>query len=81
MIVGKTVTTAFACGSTNVTRNPHDTARTPGGSSSGSAAAVGAGMLPVALGTQTQGSVLRPGGAQYEALEIVAFGRHGERRR
>ena len=60
VIVGKTVTTAFACGATNVTRNPHDIARTPGGSSSGSAAAVGAGMLPVALGTQTQGSVLRP---------------------
>jgi len=60
VIVGKTVTTAFACGATNVTRNPHDIERTPGGSSSGSAAAVGAGMLPVALGTQTQGSVLRP---------------------
>ncbi len=60
VIVGKTVTTAFACGATNVTRNPHDPARTPGGSSSGSAAAVGAGMLPVALGTQTQGSILRP---------------------
>lgn len=60
VIVGKTVTTAFACGATNATRNPHDVERTPGGSSSGSAAAVGAGMLPVALGTQTQGSVLRP---------------------
>ena len=60
VVVGKTVTTAFACGATNVTRNPHDISRTPGGSSSGSAAAVGAGMLPVALGTQTQGSVLRP---------------------
>ena len=60
VIVGKTVTTAFACGATNVTRNPHDATRTPGGSSSGSGAAVGAGMLPVALGTQTQGSLLRP---------------------
>src|SRR3954470_11273092 len=60
VIVGKTVTTAFACGATNVTRNPHDPERTPGGSSSGSGAAVGGGMLPVALGTQTQGSVLRP---------------------
>ncbi len=60
VIVGKTVTTAFACGTTNVVRNPHDSSRTPGGSSSGSGAAVGAGMLPVALGTQTQGSVLRP---------------------
>ncbi|HEV7822622.1 MAG TPA: amidase [Burkholderiales bacterium] len=60
VIVGKTVTTAFACGASTATRNPYDTARTPGGSSSGSAAAVGAGMLPVALGTQTQGSLLRP---------------------
>jgi Asp-tRNA(Asn)/Glu-tRNA(Gln) amidotransferase A subunit family amidase len=60
VIVGKTVSTAFACGATNATRNPHDLARTPGGSSSGSGAAVGAGMLPVALGTQTQGSVVRP---------------------
>jgi Asp-tRNA(Asn)/Glu-tRNA(Gln) amidotransferase A subunit family amidase len=60
VIVGKTVTTAFATGATNQTTNPHDPARTPGGSSSGSAAAVGGGMLPVALGTQTQGSVLRP---------------------
>jgi Asp-tRNA(Asn)/Glu-tRNA(Gln) amidotransferase A subunit family amidase len=60
VIVGKTVTTAFACGATNVTVNPHDAQRTPGGSSSGSAASVGAGMLPVALGTQTQGSTLRP---------------------
>ena len=60
VIVGKTVSTAFACGATNVTRNPHDLTRTPGGSSSGSGAAVGAGMLPVALGTQTQGSVVRP---------------------
>src|SRR6476469_9746227 len=60
VLVGKTVTTAFACGATNVTTNPRDAARTPGGSSSGSAAAVGAGMLPVALGTQSQGSILRP---------------------
>lgn len=60
VIVGKTVTTAFACGASNQTTNPHDPERTPGGSSSGSAASVGAGMLPVALGTQTQGSTLRP---------------------
>lgn len=60
VIIGKTVTTAFACGATNKTRNPHDIRRTPGGSSSGSGAAVGAGMVPVALGTQTQGSTLRP---------------------
>ncbi len=60
LLVGKTVTTAFACGATNQARNPLDPRRTPGGSSSGSAAAVGAGMVPVALGTQTQGSTLRP---------------------
>jgi Asp-tRNA(Asn)/Glu-tRNA(Gln) amidotransferase A subunit family amidase len=62
IVVGKTVTTAFAGGETNETRNPLDLTRTPGGSSSGSAAAVGAGMVPVALGTQTQGSTLRPAG-------------------
>lgn len=60
IVVGKTVTTAFACGATNETRNPLDLRRTPGGSSSGSGAAVGAGMVPVGLGTQTQGSTLRP---------------------
>lgn len=60
IVVGKTVTTAFAGGETNETRNPLDLRRTPGGSSSGSAAAVGAGMVPAALGTQTQGSTLRP---------------------
>lgn len=60
VLVGKTATTAFACGGPTVTTNPFDARRTPGGSSSGSGAAVGAGMLPVALGTQTQGSILRP---------------------
>lgn len=60
VILGKTVTTAFACGASNQTTNPHDPLRTPGGSSSGSAASVGAGMVPAALGTQTQGSTLRP---------------------
>jgi Asp-tRNA(Asn)/Glu-tRNA(Gln) amidotransferase A subunit family amidase len=60
IIVGKTVTTEFAFGVPGPTRNPFDLSRTPGGSSSGSAAAVGAGMLPLALGTQTGGSVLRP---------------------
>jgi Asp-tRNA(Asn)/Glu-tRNA(Gln) amidotransferase A subunit family amidase len=60
VITGKTVTTEFATGASGPTRNPHDPERTPGGSSSGSAAAVGAGMLPVALGTQTAGSVVRP---------------------
>ena len=60
IIFGKTVTTEFAVGFSGPTTNPFDATRTPGGSSSGSAAAVGAGMLPVALGTQTQGSTLRP---------------------
>ncbi|MCU1376737.1 MAG: hypothetical protein JWO68_4023, partial [Actinomycetia bacterium] len=57
---GKTVTTEFAVGYSGPTTNPFDLKRTPGGSSSGSAAGVGAGMMPVALGTQTQGSTLRP---------------------
>lgn len=60
IIVGKTVTTEFAIGASRQTTNPFDVTRTPGGSSSGSAAAVGAGMLPVALATQTQASTLRP---------------------
>jgi Asp-tRNA(Asn)/Glu-tRNA(Gln) amidotransferase A subunit family amidase len=60
VIVGKTVTTEFAIGRSGPTRNPFDTTRTPGGSSSGSAAAVACGMVPAALGTQTVGSVLRP---------------------
>jgi len=60
VIVGKTVTTEFAIGYSGPTTNPFDPARTPGGSSSGSAAAVGAGMVPAALGSQTQASTLRP---------------------
>jgi len=60
VIIGKTVTTEFAIGYSGPTTNPFDPARTPGGSSSGSAAAVGAGMVPVGLGTQTQASTLRP---------------------
>jgi len=60
VLLGKTVTTEFACSRSGPTRNPYDTDRTPGGSSSGSAAAVGAGMVPGALGTQTQASVIRP---------------------
>src|ERR1700736_164983 len=59
-IVGKTTTTAFAANDPTATLNPHHPAPTPGGSSSGSAAAVGAGMIPLALGTQTGGSVIRP---------------------
>src|SRR5712671_3008007 len=59
-IVGKTTTTAFAANDPSATLNPHNHGHTPGGSSSGSAAAVGAGMIPLALGTQTGGSVIRP---------------------
>jgi Asp-tRNA(Asn)/Glu-tRNA(Gln) amidotransferase A subunit family amidase len=60
VIIGKTVTTEFAYFHPGPTRNPHDHARTPGGSSSGSAAAVAAQMVPLALGSQTNGSVIRP---------------------
>ena len=60
VVLGKTTTTEFATYHPSQTRNPHDPARTPGGSSSGSAAAVAAGMAPLALGTQTAGSVIRP---------------------
>ena len=60
VIVGKTVTTEFAGAVPGPTRNPRDPRRTPGGSSSGSAAAVAAGMVPVAIGTQVGGSILRP---------------------
>lgn len=60
VIVGKTVTTEFAIGVSGPTVNPFDATRTPGGSSSGTAAAVAAGMIPVGLGTQTGGSTLRP---------------------
>lgn len=60
IVVGKTATTEFAVGRAAPTRNPHDLQRTPAGSSSGSAAAVAAGMVPLALGTQTQSSTLRP---------------------
>ena len=60
IVIGKTVTTEFATMVPSVTRNPHNLAHTPGGSSSGSCAAVAAGMLPIAFGTQTAGSVIRP---------------------
>jgi Asp-tRNA(Asn)/Glu-tRNA(Gln) amidotransferase A subunit family amidase len=60
VIMGKTVTTEFAYFHPGKTRNPYNTEHTPGGSSSGSAAAVAAGMVPLALGTQTNGSTIRP---------------------
>ena len=58
--LGKAVTTPFAQGDPSIARNPWNTERSPGGSSSGSAAAVGAGMIPAAFGSQTTGSTLRP---------------------
>lgn len=60
LAMGKTVSTEYAYFQPNRTCNPHDPSRTPGGSSSGSAAAVATGMVPVALGTQTVGSIIRP---------------------
>lgn len=60
LILAKTVTTEFAYREPGATRNPHNLSHTPGGSSSGSAAAVAAGFCPIALGTQTIGSVIRP---------------------
>lgn len=60
VIMGKTVTAELAVYTSGKTTNPHDPARTPGGSSSGSAATVAAGMVPLAIGTQTNGSVIRP---------------------
>jgi len=60
IILGKTVSTELAVYSPGKTKNPHDPTRTPGGSSSGSAAAVASFMVPLAVGTQTNGSVIRP---------------------
>jgi Asp-tRNA(Asn)/Glu-tRNA(Gln) amidotransferase A subunit family amidase len=60
VIMGKAVTTEFAFLSPGKTRNPHDPAHTPGGSSSGSAAAVAANMVPLSIGSQTAGSTIRP---------------------
>ncbi|MFE7286396.1 amidase [Streptomyces noursei] len=60
LIAGKTVTAEFAVTAPGPTRNPHNLVHTPGGSSSGSAAAVAAGMVPLAIGTQTVGSMIRP---------------------
>jgi Asp-tRNA(Asn)/Glu-tRNA(Gln) amidotransferase A subunit family amidase len=60
IVIGKAVTSQYGLFIPGPTRNPHELARTPGGSSSGSAAAVAAGFVPVALGTQTNGSIIRP---------------------
>jgi Asp-tRNA(Asn)/Glu-tRNA(Gln) amidotransferase A subunit family amidase len=60
VIIGKTVSTEFAYFHPGKTKNPRDLSRTPGGSSSGSAAAVAAGMVPLAIGSQTNGSMIRP---------------------
>lgn len=60
LILGKTVTTEFAYFAPGMTRNPHNLDHTPGGSSSGSAAAVSSELCPLALGTQTTGSIIRP---------------------
>ena len=60
IVIGKTVTTEFAARYPGRTRNPHDVRHTPGGSSSGSAAAVADCMIPLGIGTQTAGSVIRP---------------------
>ncbi|QWE17517.1 amidase [Polynucleobacter sp. AP-Nino-20-G2] len=60
LIFGKTVTTEFAWRHAGVTTNPWNSAHTPGGSSSGSAAAVASGIVPLALGSQTAGSIIRP---------------------
>lgn len=69
VVTGKTVTTEFAYFTPGPTTNPHDPERTPGGSSSGSAAAVAAQMVRVAFGTQTGGSIIRPG----SFCGVVAF--------
>ena len=60
LVAGKNVSTEFAFMAPNKTRNPWNPAHSPGGSSSGSAAAVACGMVPAAIGTQTNGSVIRP---------------------
>ena len=80
ILLGKTVTTEFAGFAPGDTRNPHDLQRTPGGSSSGSAAAVAAGMVPLAVGSQTAGSVIRPGsfcGVVAFKPQFGAISRHG----
>lgn len=74
VIAGKTVTTEFGYFAPGPTRNPHAPEHTPGGSSSGSAAAVGAGTIPLALGTQTAGSLTRPASYCGAAGMVLAHG-------
>ncbi|TJY66267.1 amidase [Arthrobacter sp. CAU 1506] len=74
--VGKTVTTEFAFFAPGPTRNPASPAHTPGGSSSGSAAAVASGQVPIALGSQTAGSVTRPGAYCGVASLVMTHGRY-----
>jgi Asp-tRNA(Asn)/Glu-tRNA(Gln) amidotransferase A subunit family amidase len=74
VVQGKTVTTEFGYFTPGPTRNPHALDHTPGGSSSGSAAAVGAGTLPLALGTQTAGSLTRPASFCGVAGMVLAHG-------
>ena len=76
IILGKTVTTEFAYMAPGRTRNPHDLKCTPGGSSSGSAAAVASAMVPVALATQTGGSTIRPAAF----CGVIGYKRSEERR-
>ena len=75
LLIGKTALAEFALMEGPATRNPHDLSRTPGGSSSGSAAAVAAGMVAFALGTQTGGSVIRPAAFCGVAGYKPSFGR------
>ena len=93
VIIGKTVTTELAAYTPAGTRNPRNLEHTPGGSSSGSAAAIAAGMVPAALGTQTAGSVIRPAAfcgvygfkptfgahSAFGRADASAFPRHGRR--
>lgn len=74
VVQGKTVTTEFGYFAPGPTRNPHASTHTPGGSSSGSAAAVGAGLVPLALGTQTAGSTTRPASFCGAAAMVLAHG-------
>ena len=75
LVMGKTATAELAYAAPGPTRNPHDPARTPGGSSHGSAAGVAAGLFPLALGTQTIASVMRPAAYCGVAGYVPTFGR------